>query len=171
MSDLGNEHQPATEKHKQQSDLKSVSGSAKSMLATVMKIKDSNPKLFFGGVGGLLVVIILLMATGGGDSSPEAKLAVKELKAGQRYALKSANVYDPSATTVRLVSAPGTIAAYDDTEESDRSGACQHMAQGTPVTALEFADAYGKKNTYVKVRIEEGVCKGKEGWALTIDVN
>jgi len=169
MSGLENENQPVTEQTKQQPDLKAVSGSSGSILATVLKIKDDNPKLLFGAIGGLLVVILLLMTAGGGDSSSEAKVAVKELKAGQRYVLKSANAYDPSST-VRLVSAPGTIAAYDDTEEADRSGACQHMAQGTPVTALEFADAYGKKNTYVKVRIEEGGCKGNEGWALTIDV-
>ncbi len=169
MSSSENENQPVTEENKQQPDLKAVAGPASNVLATVMKMKDEHPKLFFGVIGGVLVVIILLMTTGGRDSSPAAKLAIKELTAGQRYVLKSANAYDP-LSTVRLVSTPGTIAAYDDTEAADRSGACQRMAQGTPVTALEFADAYGKKNTYVKVRIEEGECKGNTGWALAIDV-
>jgi hypothetical protein len=34
----------------------------------------------------------------------------------------------------------------------------------------ELQDAYGTKNAFVKVLIEDGVCKGKDGWALAIDV-
>jgi hypothetical protein len=83
--------------------------------------------------------------------------------------LKSANAYDKDAT-VRLVSVPGAIAAYDDTEAADRSGACQHIIQGTPVSVVELQDAYGKKNTYSKVQIEEGECKGSSGWVLSVDV-
>jgi hypothetical protein len=62
------------------------------------------------------------------------------------------------------------MAAYDDSEEADRNGACQHMPQGTKVTAVEFQDFAGKKNAFVKVRMEDGECKGNEGWALAIDV-
>jgi hypothetical protein len=69
-----------------------------------------------------------------------------------------------------LVAVPGAIAAYDDTEAADRIGACQHMPQGTPVSVLELQDAYGKKNAYAKVQMEEGECKGSSGWALAIDV-
>lgn len=169
MSNLENEDQTIADENKSQPNPSAMAAVAGNVLAGVMKIKDENPKLFFGLIGGLLVVFILLLSMGGGDSGSSTKSANKELKAGQRYKLMSANAYDELAT-VRLVSAPGTIAAYDDTEESDRNGACQHIVQGTPVTALEFADAYGKKNSYVKVRIEEGECKGNEGWALAIDV-
>jgi hypothetical protein len=94
---------------------------------------------------------------------------MKNLVVGQSYVLKSANAYDPAAT-IRLVSVPGTIAAYDDTEEADRNGACQHIQQGTHVTVLDLSDAYGKKNTYAKVRLDDGSCKGTESWALSIDV-
>jgi hypothetical protein len=138
--------------------------------ATLLALKEKNPKVFFGAIGGVVVLLILLMSGGDGSKKPPLKGAVlKDITLGQRYVLKSANAYDPSAT-VRLVSAPGAIAAYDDTEEADRNGVCQHMAQGTTVSALEFADAYGKKNSYVKVKIEDGDCKGNEGWALAIDV-
>lgn len=44
------------------------------------------------------------------------------------------------------------------------------LPQGTHVSVLEFADAYGKEKTYAKVRIEEGECKSKEGWALAVEV-
>ena len=108
--------------------------------------------------------------SGGDDSAPGVSgPAIKNLTVGQRYVLKSANAYDPGAT-VRLVSTPGAIAAYDDTEEADRSGACQHMPQGTPISVLGFADAFGKQKAYAKVKVEEGECKDSEAWALAIDI-
>ncbi len=142
---------------------------ATNFLSTVLALKDKNPKVFFGAVGGVVVLLLIVIFSGGDSTSGVSKSAIKELVIGQQYVLKSANAYDASST-VRLVSVPGAIAAYDDTEEADRNGACQHMAQNTPVSVLEFADAYGKKNSYVKVKIEDGECKGNEGWALAIDV-
>ncbi|MGR8932585.1 MAG: hypothetical protein ACU836_18330 [Gammaproteobacteria bacterium] len=137
-------------------------------LASVLKLKESNPKVFFGGVGAIVVVILVLLLTGGSDTKlPVHKAAT--IVPGQNYVLKSANAYDPSAT-VRLVSVPGSMAAYDDTEEADREGACKHMPQGTPVKAIRTQDAYGKKDTFVEVEITEGECKGQRGWALSIDI-
>ena len=140
------------------------------LVGSFLNLKETNPKLFFGGIGGVVVLLLLVFGLGGSDEKPPLNGPVlKDLAIGQTYTLKSANAYDASAT-VRLVSTPGAIAAYDDTEEADRNGACQHLAQGTPVTVLEFADAYGKQKSYSKVRIEDGSCKGNEGWALSIDV-
>ena len=140
------------------------------LVSSFLSLKEKNPKVFFGGIAGVAVLLILLMTTGGDGSKPKISGPVlKNLAVGQRYVLKSANAYDPAAT-VRLVSTPGAIAAYDDTEEADRNGACQHIPQGTPVTVLDFADAYGKQKTYAKVKIEDGECKGHEAWALAIDV-
>ena len=76
----------------------------------------------------------------------------------------------PSLLKLAEVSTPGAIAAYDDTEEADRSGACQHMPQGTPISVLGFADAFGKQKAYAKVKVEEGECKDSEAWALAIDI-
>lgn len=168
MSNQENEAPQVVDENTQQAGSESTKKIAGNIFSSLLVLKESNPKLFFGGIGALVLVFLIIMLAGG-DSGSVSKSVIKELQAGQRYVLKSANAYDASST-VRLVSVPGTIAAYDDSEEADRNGACQHMAQGTPVTALEFADAYGKKNSYVKVRIEEGECKGNEGWALSIDV-
>lgn len=158
---------------KQEDSAKQKVDSAKNaignMVSSLLSLKEKNPKVFFGGIGGIVILLIIMMMSGGGSKPIVSGPVLKDFAVGQRYVLKSANAYDPSAT-VRLVSAPGTIAAYDDTEEADRSGACQHMPQGTPATVLEFADAYGKQKAYAKVRIEEGECKGNEGWALAIDV-
>jgi len=138
------------------------------IISTLMGLKAKNPIVFFGAVGGLVVLLIIIMLSGG-DSKTVSGPVIKNLAVGQQYVLKSANSYDKDAT-VRLVAVPGTISAYDDTEEADRNGACQHIPQGTPVTVLELQDAYGKKNAYSKVQIEEGECKGNSGWALSIDV-
>jgi hypothetical protein len=148
----------------------SAANTPSSFISSFLSLKETNPKVFFGSIGGIVVLIVLMMSMGGSSSKPPLSGPVlKDLVIGQQYTLKSANSYDPSAT-VRLVGTPGTIAAYDDTEEADRSGACQHMAQGTPVSVLEFADAYGKQKAYAKVRVESGDCKGNEAWALAIDI-
>lgn len=145
---------------------KNVAGS---LATSFLALKETNPKVFFGSIGGV-VILLLIMMSGGDDSAPGVSgPAIKNLTVGQRYVLKSANAYDPGAT-VRLVSTPGAIAAYDDTEEADRSGACQHMAQGTPVSVLGFTDAFGKQKAYAKVKVEEGECKDTEAWALSIDI-
>lgn len=136
----------------------------------LMDLKQKNPKVFFGAIGGVTVLLLIMMMSGGdGDKPPLPGPAIKNLSIGQQYVLKSANSYDP-ASTVRLVSVPGAMSAYDDSEEADRTGACQHMPQGTKVTAVEFQDFAGKKNAFVKVKMEDGECKGNEGWALAIDV-
>jgi len=138
------------------------------LLATLLKMKEENPKVFYGAVAGVVVLIAIMMF--GGSESKVSGPSIKNLVVGQRYILKSPNVADKSAT-IRLVSVPGTIAAYDDTEEDDRTGSCKHMAQGTPVTVLGFQDAYGKKNAFVNVQIEqEGECKGSTAWTLAINV-
>ncbi len=158
----------------QEKDIKKTAEQAENavgkLVSSLLSLKESNPKVFFGGIGGIAVLLVLMMTMGGDGNKPALTGPVlKDLAVGQRYVLKSANAYDQAAT-VRLVSAPGAIAAYDDTEEADRTGACQHMPQGTPVSVLDFADAYGKQKAYAKVRIEEGECKGNEAWALAIDV-
>jgi hypothetical protein len=162
------------ENAKQEENVKETVETAKNaagnLVSSFLSLKEKNPKVFFGSIGGVAVLLILLMTTGGDSSKPIVSGPVlKNLAVGQRYVLKSANAYDPAAT-VRLVSTPGAIAAYDDTEEADRTGACQHIPQGTPVSVLDFADAYGKQKTYAKVKIEDGECKGHEAWALAIDV-
>ncbi|MFA5982733.1 MAG: hypothetical protein WC782_01855 [Methylococcaceae bacterium] len=139
------------------------------LVSKALALKESNPKLFFGVIGGLVLLIIIVMFSGGGSKPALPKMAMKSIVIGQKYVLKSANAYDENST-VRLVAVPGTIAAYDDTEEEERNSPCKHMPQGTPVTALETQDAYGKKDSQVRVQILEGQCKDQSGWVLAIDL-
>jgi hypothetical protein len=141
---------------------------AGNIITTLMALKENNPKVFFGAIGGVVLLLGVVMMSGGHEPALSGP-TIKNLAVGQKYVLKSANSYDPAAT-VRLVAVPGAIAAYDDTEEADRKTPCQHIPQGTPVTVTELQDAYGTKNAFVKVLIEDGECKDKDGWALAIDV-
>ena len=167
---MSNEENAKQEENVKQT-VETAKNTAGNLVSSFLSLREKNPKVFFGAIGGVVVLLVLMMSMGGGGGSKPviSGPTLKDLAVGQRYVLKSANAYDPAAT-VRLVSTPGAIAAYDDTEEADRSGACQHMPQGTPVSVLDFADAYGKQKAYVKVRVEEGECKGNEAWALAIDV-
>ena len=139
---------------------------AANVLASVLALREANPKVFYGGLAGVLLLLIFILS-GGSD----AKLPVHQSKAvvvGQNYVLKSANAYDANAT-IRLVSVPGSMAAYDDTEENDREG-CKHITDGTPVKVVQSQDAYGKKDVFVEVEMTSGECEGKRGWALAINL-
>ena len=138
-------------------------------IAAFLSLREQNPKLFYGIVAVVLLPILFMMFSGGGESKSVSGPTIKELSIGQKYSLKSPNTIDPAAT-VRLVAVPGTLAAYDDTEEKDRTEPCQHVPQNTPVEVMEFSDAYGKSKMFVKVKVLEGECKDKDGWVLAIDV-
>ncbi|WP_404361198.1 hypothetical protein [Methylotuvimicrobium sp. KM1] len=147
----------------------SIKKMAGGFLSSALKLKDEKPKIFYGAVGGV-VVLLGIMMFGGGSGSSVSGPVMKNLVIGQKYVLQGPNAYDKNST-IRLVAVPGTIAAYDDTEEDDRVGGCKHMAPGTPVTILGFQDAFGKKNAFVNIKIEaEGECQGKTAWTNSINV-
>jgi hypothetical protein len=137
------------------------------LLSSVLALKESNPKVFYGGVGGFVLLILVIMMSGGSDDKLP-KHQSKAVVVGQSYTLHSANAYDQAAT-VRLVSVPGSMAAYDDTEEADREG-CKHPANGTPVKVMNAQDAYGKKDAFVEVEITGGECESHRGWTLSINL-
>ena len=137
-------------------------------LAAFMGLKETNPKAFYGILLTLALPVLFMMMSGGGSNTVSGP-TIKDLAIGQKYVLKSPNTVDPSAK-IRLVPVPGTLAAYDDSEEQDRNAVCQHMPQATPVEVLEFSDFGGKKNMFVKVKVVSGECKDKDGWVLAIDV-
>lgn len=141
---------------------------ASNQLAAFMGLKEKNPKAFYGILVAVVLPILILMMSGG-ESKNVSGPTIKDLAIGQKYVLKAPNSVDPSAT-VRLVPVPGTLAAYDDTEEDDRKAVCQHMPQATPVEVMEFSDFGGNKKMFVKVKVLDGECKDKDGWVLAIDV-
>ena len=137
--------------------------------SAALELKATKPKVFYGAVGGVVLLILIMMFSGGESRPTVQPYSKKSLVVGQTYTIKSPNSYDPSST-VRLVPAPGALAAYDDTEEADRSGTCQHFPQGTKVKLLKLQDAFESANTFAEVSIEGGECNGKTGWVLAIDL-
>ena len=145
-----------------------ASNAAGNVISKIMEIKESNPKVFYGGIGGLVVIILIMMMSGGNNKNlPVKKMA--NLSIGQTYELKGVNTYD-SAAKIRLVAVPGSMAAYDDTEAEDRKGACKQMPQGTKVKLLQVQEAFGSAK-FVEVEMIDGECAGKKGWAVSTNLN
>ncbi len=167
-----NLHQPEetsqTSSPEPSSALPPTKNTAGNLVAKLLELKESNPKVFFGGIGAVAIIFLILVMSGGSDPQLPVHQS-KPIVPGQNYVLKSANAYDPAAT-IRLVGVPGSMAAYDDTEEADREGSCKHMPQDTPVKVIQSQDAYGKKDVFVEVEMTTGECAGKRGWALAIDL-
>ncbi len=138
------------------------------LVTTALELKQSNPKLFFGGIGGVFVLLLIVMSMGGGSDVVPAK-PMKDHVAGQNYVLRGANSSDANGK-IRIVQVPGSVAAFDDSEEDPKEQACNHLAAETQVKAIGFQDFAGKKNAFVNVEVLSGNCKGKKGWALAIDV-
>jgi len=140
------------------------------LFSSMMSLKEKNPKVFFGIVGGVVLLFIVMMI-GGEDSGIVSGSSAKNLVSGQRYVLKNPNTYEVESP-IQLLAVPGAIAAFDDSEDEEKGKveSCRRIAQGTSVTIVDFQDFAGKKNAFVKVQVEDGECKGSSGWVLAIDV-
>ena len=149
-------------------NMESAKQAGQNAIASLLSLKDNNPKVFYGAIGGIVLLLLIIMMSGGGSgviSGPSSKNIV----VGQSYLLKSSNTYS-SNSTVRLVSVPGSMAAYDDTEEDDREG-CLHLPEGSSVTVKDLTDAFGKKNAFAKVVAETGECAGRGGWVSVNNIH
>lgn len=143
------------------------SNAVNNIVSKLMELKESNPKVFFGGIGGLVLVVLIMMMSGGDKKHLPVTQAVN-LSIGQNYTLKGVNTYDPKAT-IRLVAVPGSIAAYDDSADKD-GDECKHMPQGTKVKLIQVQDAFGKAK-FVEVEVLDGECAGRKGWAVATNLN
>ncbi len=138
-------------------------------LASAMALKESNAKLFYGIAGGVGAILLTLLMLGFGGSDEILKKAEsKGIAAGQKYTLKSPNVATDGAEvpSIRLVSTPGAIAAFDDDE--NKTEECRKFPVGTNVTVLDKQEQ--SNVVYAKVQIDEGNCSGTIGWVLGINL-
>lgn len=138
-------------------------------LASAMALKESNAKMFYGIAGGIGAVVLTLLVLGFGGSDEILKKAEsKGIAAGQKYTLKSPNVATDGAEvpSIRLVSTPGAIAAFDDDE--NKTEECRKFPVGTNVTVLDKQEQ--SSVVYAKVQIDEGNCSGTIGWVLGINL-
>lgn len=135
-------------------------------ISMLSKLKQTNAKLFYGGIGALIVVVLAVLMRGNPEVISEAKM--KELSPGQIYTLNNPNSYGDNPTS-ELVAVPGATAAYDTSEENDAI-VCQ-VANGTKVKIKNFADAFGKRNLFAQVEVQSGACAGKIGWTMVVNID
>ncbi len=132
------------------------------IVSKLLDLKQSNPKVFFGGIGAVVLIVIVIMMMSGGSKKHILVNEKVNLSIGQSYSLRGVNTYDPVAT-IRLVAVPGSIAAYDESAEGG-DDKCRRMKQGTRVKLLQVQQAFGSAK-FVEVEILAGQCAGRKGWA------
>lgn len=146
-------------------DVVETAESAKdSLISKATDLKDSNPKVFYGGIGVLALGILALLMSGGSNTKHLPAPRVVNLEVGQTYQLKGINTFDPDVP-VRLVSVPGSMAAYDEAEEKGEGTECKRMPQQTKVKLTQLQDATGA--TYAQVEMIDGKCAGRKGWVIS----
>lgn len=142
-----------------------ATAAAGKIFASLGNLKQQNPKVFYGIIGGVALLVMYMMFFSGNPEviSGPAQL---NLTVGQSYTLKSPNRAGEKPE-VRMVSTPGQMEAYDDTEESDREG-CKTLPEGTRVTVKDLFKQPGMN--FAKVEINDGDCKGKTMWTLAVNL-
>lgn len=140
-------------------------------VSKIMDLKESNPKVFFGAIAGLVVVILVMFMGGGSNNVVVQQHRQVDLSIGNTYTLKGINAFGDNVT-VRLVAVPGSIAAYDESEEEGATkDDCKHIAQGEKVKLLQIQEAFGGAK-FVEVEIlNAGKCAGRKGWATAGNLN
>ena len=127
----------------------------------LMKLKEENPKVFYGAIAGIVVVLGFIFLSGGGSTVKQHAQTAVSL--GQSYTLTAPNSVGET-TTLKILKVPGSMASFDNSEDV----VC-NAPVGTPVIARNFQDAFGKSQLFVQVEIQQevGDCRqGVKGWTL-----
>jgi len=130
----------------------------------LMKLKEENPKVFFGGIAAIVAVLGVVFLSGG--ESTVSSYSPKNYSVGGSYTLQPQNALVD--TSLKILKIPGQMSAFD----RDEDVVCK-APTGTPVTIASFQDAFGKKNLFAQVEIkrEVGDCRqGVKGWTLTTNL-
>lgn len=130
----------------------------------LMKLKDENPKVFFGGIAAIVIVVGIFLFSGGDSKKLQAPQIAHSV--GQTYTLQAPNALPDSGITLKILKIPGQMAAFD----SESEDVVCNAPTGTRATIQSFQEAFGKKNLFAQVEIleEVGDCrKGVKGWTLT----
>jgi len=133
-------------------------------LPPLMKLKEENPKAFFGGIAAIVVVLGVVFLSGG--ESTNSSYTAKNYSVGGSYTLQPQNALID--TSLKILKIPGQMAAFD----RDEDVVCK-APTGTPVTIASFQDAFGKKNLFAQVEIKQkaGDCRqGVKGWTLSTNL-
>ena len=141
------------------SDNDSKINALKNIGAKVNDLRQSKPKVFYGGLAAV-VIIVLFLLIGGGDTS-QAPQVQATLKAGATYRL-----VNPNGGEVLLVAVPGQFSSADYNEE-DTQNICV-VDSNTQVVLQE--ETFVNYIHYVKVKPSAGPCAGKSGWTSKVNI-
>lgn len=128
----------------------------------LMKLKDENPKVFYGGIAGIVAVLGLFFLSGDGGK-PKLHAQKTAVSIGQSYTLKAPN--SVGKTSLKILKVPGSMASFDNPEDV----VCTAPV-GTSVIAKNFQDAFGTKQLFVHVEVQQEIAdcrQGVKGWTLT----
>lgn len=139
--------------------LEAAIGAVTKIVSLIGKLQKENPKVLYGGIAVVVIGLLFLMTSGTGTIG---SVTSKQVTVGQSYTVANPNGPGGRGDTM-LVPIPGTIAAYDASEKISEESGCSVPA-GARATVLDKASGYGVEGLYVKLRIEDGICAGKEGW-------
>jgi len=129
----------------------------------LMKLREENPKVFYGAIAGVVGVLAIFMMSGG-ESKVTQHAANITYAVGQSYTLDAPNAL--TDTTLKILKVPGQMSAFDN--ESENDVVC-NAPTGTAVKVSAFQDAFGTKQLFAQVEIEQatGDCRqGVKGWTL-----
>ncbi len=131
-------------------------------LPPLLKLKQENPKLFFGGIAGIVVVLGIYFMSGG--RSETEKTLQTALSVGSTYTLQAPNSVGEEGS-LKILKIPGQMSAFDN----DDDVICK-APSGTRVVIKSFQAAFGQKNLFAQVEIPNEVsdCRaGVKGWTLS----
>jgi hypothetical protein len=141
------------------SDNDSKINALKNIGAKVNDLRQSNPKVFYGGLAVVVILVLFLLISGGGTSqAPQVKAT---LKVGETYRL-----VNPNGGEVLLVAVPGQFSSVEYNEE-DSQNICV-VDSGTRAILQE--ETFVNYINYVKVQPSDGPCKGKSGWTSKVNI-
>ena len=128
----------------------------------LVKLKEENPKVFFGGIAAIVVVVAVFLFSGGDSTKQHIQVAHS---VGQTYSLQAPNALP--GTTLKILKIPGQMSSFDS--ESSDDVVC-NAPSGTRATIRSFQEAFGKKNLFAHIEIldQAGDCRqGVKGWTLS----
>lgn len=137
-------------------DIKDAIDEAKPPL---VKLKEENPKVFYGGIAAVVAVLGFFFLSGDSSSKKHTQAA---LSVGQTYTLSAPNAV--GETSLKILKIPGSMASFDNPDDVVCS-----VPSGTPAIARNFQDAFATTQLFVQVELVQaaGDCRaGVKGWTL-----
>jgi len=141
--------------------VEAVEEAVESSVPPLMKLKNDNPTVFFGGIAGVIIAIVLFMLS---DEEGIGQHKQADMSLGSVHTLQAPNALEPGNVSLKILKIPGQMSAFDN----DDDVSC-NAPVGTSVTVRGFQDAFGTSQMFVQVEINQEIAdcrQGVKGWTL-----